>query len=292
MLSSLYIVIVNWNLKDDTLVCIESIFQAGVKANQVIVVDNGSQDGSVETLKASFPSPIHIIENNQNLGFAQGSNQGIEYALIQGAQWILLLNNDTTVAPDFFDELVSAMYSNNHYSIISPIIYYYDQPKIIWYLGDRLIPGTLITRSIMRNKADTKPLPNILPVDFVSGCAMMVNKEVFVRVGLFDPSLIMYGEEIDFCWRASQAGYQIACATRARVWHKVSLSADKDKSKSRYLKHRNQIQFYRKYSKGVQIPIMFFFSIFKLLQLSVVDLIHHKKDLIPFTARAWLDGWS
>ena len=158
-------------------------------------------------------------------------------------------------------------------------------------MGDRLIPGTLITISLRKGKTLLNPLPNTLPVDFVSGCAMLVRRDVFEKVGVLDHSLIMYGEEIDLCWRASQAGYLIACAPKARVWHKVSLSADKDKPNSRYLKHRNQILFYRKYSKGLQYPLMFFFSLLKLIQLSIIDIYHHTTSLIPVTARAWLDGW-
>jgi GT2 family glycosyltransferase len=143
----------------------------------------------------------------------------------------------------------------------------------------------------MKEKILQKSLPNLVPVDFVSGCAMLVHNDVFRKVGLLDPSLIMYGEEIDLCWRASQAGYLIACATKARVWHKVSSSADKAKPNSRYLKHRNQILFYRKYSKGLQYPLMFFFSLLKFIQISILDIYHHKSSLIPVTAKAWLDGW-
>jgi GT2 family glycosyltransferase len=96
-------------------------------------------------------------------------------------------------------------------------------------------------------------MPDLLPTDFASGCAMLVRSSVFEQIGLLDPSLIMYGEEVDFCWRVRKVGYKIACSTKATLWHKVSTSAKKDQPNSRYLKARNQIRFYRNYSKGIQI---------------------------------------
>lgn len=291
MIPDLKIVIVNWNLKKDTIACLESLLRAGAIPDQIILVDNGSQDGTIETLISHFQENFHFIENKQNLGFVIGSNQGIKMALQQGAKWILLLNNDTIVAPDFLQQLADAQMQGKQYVILSPLIFHYEQPDRIWFLGDHLIPGTLITRSAFKGKKISKVMPDLLPTDFASGCAMLVQAVIFEQVGLFDHSLIMYGEEVDFCWRVRQFGYKIACSTKAIIWHKVSTSAKKDQPYSRYLKSRNQIRFYKKYSRGIQIPIMFLFSILKSFQLICGDLIHDQSNLIPLTAKAWFDGW-
>jgi GT2 family glycosyltransferase len=291
MLNGLYIVIVNWNLKEDTLTCINSLVQAGVELDQIIVVDNSSTDGSVNALREKISSTLPIIESNTNLGFAGGNNLGIQFAINQGAEWILLLNNDTIVATDIITQLGVAIQDNPEFSIIAPIIYYSDHPEVIWYLGDHLIPGTLITTNSYRGNKDTKHLPAILPVDFVSGCGMMVKKEVFEKVGLFDASMFMYAEEVDFCWRARQSGYRLACVTRAKMWHHVSTSANKDQETSRYLRIRNQVRFYRRYARGLQIPIMFFFSLVRSIFLVIQDILRRQTHLVMPSMQGWLHGW-
>ncbi|MBE0410917.1 MAG: glycosyltransferase family 2 protein [Anaerolineales bacterium] len=291
MSTCLYIVIVNWNLKEDTLACVHSLIKSGAETDHIIVVDNASTDGSVQALKKSFDSSLSIIEAGENLGFAAGNNLGIKKAIDAGAEWILLLNNDTVVAIDMLSEIKNAIQNNPDLAIVAPIIYYYDHPEIIWYLGDYLIPGTLITTNPHRGKKDSNNFPSIMPVDFVSGCGMMVKREVFEDIGYFDPSLFMYAEEVDFCWRARQAGYLLACATRAKVWHRISISAQKDQKSARYLRIRNQTRFYRKYSRGYQIPLMFIFSLSRSVFLVIRDILRRQAHLAPPSVRGWFEGW-
>ncbi|MFU8773934.1 MAG: glycosyltransferase family 2 protein [Anaerolineales bacterium] len=291
MSTSLYIVIVNWNLKEDTLACVHSLIKSGAETDHIIVVDNASTDGSVQALRKTFGSSLPIIEAGENLGFAAGNNLGIQEAIDSGADWILLLNNDTVVAIDTLSELKKVIQKNPDFSIVAPIIYYYDHPKIIWYLGDYLIRGTLITTNPHRGKKDTNNFPSFMPVDFVSGCGMMVKKEVFEEIGFFDPALFMYAEEVDFCWRARQAGYRLACATRAKVWHRISISAQKDQKSARYLRIRNQTRFYRKYSRGYQIPLMFIFSLSRSVFLVIRDILRRQAHLAPPSVRGWFEGW-
>jgi len=291
VIESLYAVIVNWNLKEDTLTCIDSLFAAGAIAGQVIVVDNGSSDGSVSALKEHFGPSVHIIQNQQNLGFAVASNLGIQHALDQGAQWILLLNNDTYVAPTFLTELASAVQSDARLSVLGPVILYHDFPDRIWYFGDRLLPGLLATHSLYRGHIYQERFPFLVPVDFVNGCGMLVKREVFQRVGFFDRAYFMYGEEVDWCWRARQAGFRPAVATRARMWHKVSMSANRDQGMARYLRIRNQIRFYRSYARGVQLFLMFVFTGLRALWLIGDDVGHGRWALLRPFIRGWLDGW-
>jgi GT2 family glycosyltransferase len=291
MLPGLYIIIVNWNLKEDTLACLSSLIQAGVEPEHIIVVDNASTDGSVEAIREIISTSISIIESTENLGFAEGNNLGIKFAIDVGADWILLLNNDTVVAADFLTELGKAAQNNPEFSIIAPIIYYYDHPQVIWYLGDKLIPRTLITLNSHRGKKDRNNHPLIVPVDFVSGCGMMVRSDVFETIGFFDPSLYMYAEEVDFCWRARQAKFRLACATRAKVWHRVSTSAGKDQKNMRYLRIRNQARFYRRYARGYQIPLMFIFSLSRSIFLGIQDILRRQTNMVIPLARGWLHGW-
>ena len=287
----LYIVIVNWNLREDTLACVNSLIEAGAKPDHIVVVDNASTDGSVEALKQTFNSELTIIESNQNLGFAAGSNLGAKFAIDQGAVWVLFLNNDTVVASNLLVELEAITQNYTNFSIIAPIIYYYDQPDIIWHLGDRLVPGTFTTINRFRGKKDPGNLPNVVPVDFVTGCGMMVRKDVFDRIGFFDSSFFMYAEEIDYCWRARQAGFRLACATQAKIWHRISTSASKDQNKSRYLRIRNQIYFYRRYASAHQVPLMFIFTLMRFFRLAFNDIIKRQTYLVGPLAHGWFDGW-
>ena len=291
MIQNLYSILVNWNLKEDTLACIESLLEAGASLEQVILVDNASTDGSVEALRERFGPRLEMIVNKRNLGYAGGVNQGVQRALQQEAEWIFLLNNDTTVDRLIFTEFERAAEAHPEYPILAPLILYQADPARIWYLGDRLIPGTLITRSLYRGQIDHGQLPAFLPVDFVSGCGMLVRSEVFAAIGLFDESLFMYGEEVDFCWRARQVGFRLGCATRAKMWHRVSVSADRVRPQSRRLRVRNQARFYRKYARGLQIPLMFGFTLVRCLAIGVGDLLKGQPELIAPLATGWYAGW-
>jgi len=290
-IGSLYAILVNWNLKDDTLACVDSLLKAGATAAQVLVVDNGSSDGSPQALRERFGPDLRVIVSEQNLGFAGGANLGIHYALDRGAEWIFILNNDTVVDSAVFVEWERAARNNPGYAIISPLILYYSDPARIWYLGDRTVLTSLITYELGRKQLDRGQFAPLVPVDFVCGCGMFVRRSVFEQVGLFDTGFFMYAEEIDFCQRARTAGFRLACATRARMWHKVSLSADRDRPLTRYLRIRNQILFYRRYASRLQAPTLFAFTFTRALRIALGDLIGRQPRLIAPLVRGWADGW-
>ncbi len=284
-------VIVNWNLKEDTLECIRSFLASGASPNQVIVVDNGSTDGSPQAIEEAFLGKVKIIRSDENLGFSAGYNLGIREALETNTSWILLLNNDTIVAPDFLEKICSTLQIAPSFDLFGPMILYASDPKRIWFLGDRLIPGLLATRGLYRNQIPKHPFPPLLEVDFLNGCAMLVNARVFQKVGLLDETLFMYGEEVDFCWRARQAGYRLAAVPGARLWHKISTSANREQARSRYLRTRNQMHFYRRYGQGLQKPAMVLFTLVRLLKAATVDLLHSQPGLVRPMIAGWIDGW-
>jgi GT2 family glycosyltransferase len=291
MIQSLVAIVVNWNLKQDTIFCVESLLAAGVPIDRVVVVDNGSSDGSISVLKERFGLSLHIIQSKNNLGFGGGSNLGIQYALDQGTKWLLLLNNDAYVAPNFLSVMNDAIKSKESLSIIGPVILYHDSPDHIWFFGDRLIPGLLATTSLYRGDIYHEQFPPLVSVDFVNGSSMLVKSDVFKQIGLFDPEYFMYAEEVDFCWRARMAGFQLAVATRARAWHKVSMSSNRDRPASRYMRIRNQIRFYRKYARGLQLPLMLVFTWIRTLCIALGDLAHGRYSLIYPLFRGWIQGW-
>lgn len=292
MRNTLYSVMVNWNLKADTIECVRSLLAAGLPAEQIVVVDNGSSDGSVSALREEFGPALNILEAGSNRGYAAGVNLGARRALALGAEWVLLMNNDTVVAPTFIQAFERAPAAAQAIDILAPLILYLGDPGRIWYCADRLISGTLMTRSLYRNRTLSAGLPDVVPADFVNGCGMLVRSTVFETVGFLDESLFMYGEEVDFCWRARLAGFSLACVTAARMWHKVSASSNRDRPLARYLQVQNQSRFYRVYTAGWRRLVMLGLSGLRLLLSLARDLASGQWGLIWPGMAGWWNGWS
>lgn len=240
-----FVVIVNWNLKNDTIQCLESVLNNHYPSFRVVVVDNGSSDDSVLEISRRFGDMVDIIAIGENIGFAGGANIGIQYALDKGAEWILLLNNDTIIAPDMIEKLMQVAAQETSVGILGPVIYRYDQPNKVWRMGDwhpRWLPiPFMVPDKVLhfRQKA--------FHVDYVTGCGMLIRREVFCKTGLFDSSYFMYYEDADFCLRAKRMGFAIMCVPFAKMWHKVSKSTDGNPIYQRFLKTKYRTQFYRQY---------------------------------------------
>lgn len=287
----IYSVIVNWNLAEETAACVQSLLKAGAQPGQIVIVDNGSQDHSLEKLNKQFGDSIQLLPSATNLGFAGGNNLAIKAVLAQGAEWILLINNDTYVAPDFFQELERTIQQQPQWQIIGPMIFYHDEPTRVWSMGDRLIPGTLITRALFRNQIAPTTLAPFIEVDFLNACCILVQRQVFERIGLFDLEFFMYAEDADLCWRARRAGFKLGCSTQARLWHKVSRSTGPHHPTARYWRINNQIYFYRRYANWWQTLMMFLFTLARSLRLALIDLLAGRPRLVQKTAEAWFNGW-
>ncbi len=290
-ISSVYAVVLNWNLAPDTAACIKSLEDAGLPLTQLILVDNGSTDDSLDELVRTFGGRIKYAPSAENLGFAGGTNLGIRYALQAGADWVLLINNDTFVSPTFLEELAAAVQARPGWRILSPMILYAGEPDVIWSLGDRRIGPTLLTHGLLRNRCAPDDLPAYLDADSVNACAMLVHRDVFARIGGFDEAYFMYAEDADFCWRAQQAGIQMGAATRARMWHKVSRSTGVYHPQSRYWRIRNQIRFYRSQGTTRHIWYLLGFTALRTLFLTMKDACAGRFALIRTSWRAWRDGW-
>jgi GT2 family glycosyltransferase len=243
------IIVLNWNGLADTLGCLESLarldYADQVGAYEVVVVDNGSTDGSVQAIQAHFPR-VPLIENGENLGYAGGNNVGLRYGLRQGADYALLLNNDTEVAPDFLRRLVDAAQADPQVSVAGPTICYYDQPEIIWSAGGAIDWRRGRTRMVGLNERDVGQFGNEpREVDFISGCAMLVRRVILEQVGLLDERFFAYYEEVEWCVRVRQAGSKIVHVPQARLWHKITPKARAASSSVHYYMTRNRLLFLR-----------------------------------------------
>ena len=258
------IIILNYNGQKDTLECLESVNQVrrfkGLKVN-IIVVDNNSSDGSVKAIRNKFPQ-IKVIQNQKNLGFAQGNNIGIRYALKNNTDYIMLLNNDTLVEKNFLVQLIKAMEKDNEIGIISPKIYFApgfefhkdryknkDKGRVIWYAGGLLDWQNILASHLGVDEIDNGQYNKITETSFVTGCCMLIKREVFNKIGLFNPKYFLYWEDIDLCFRAKKAGFKIFYAPQAKIWHKnASSSGGAGQKTSVYYQTRNRLLFTFKYA--------------------------------------------
>lgn len=220
---TLHVVVLNWNGAGVIGPCLDSLARVRIPPLEVIVVDNGSTDGSARIVRERYPG-VELIENGANLLFAGGNNVGIRRALERGARAVLLLNNDTEVDPGFAQRLLEAL-DDPSVGIAGPRIYYHDDPRRIWYGGGTFHPLTGVPRHRDIRRLDGPGTAGPGETGWVTGCSLLARREVFERVGLLDPSYRIYCEDVDLCLRASRAGWRIRYEPASRVWHKVSSSS-------------------------------------------------------------------
>jgi len=263
-----YIILINWNGLVDTLECLESLKNINYKNYKIIVVDNGSKGNQADVIKYNFQN-IELIENEENKGFVIANNQGIELAIKNNADYILLLNNDTVVERNFLNILIDYGEKNKEAGILSPKILYYNSDKI-WSMGGKI--SYLSGLSIMIGKGkDSQKYNRIIEPNFITGCAMLIKREVINKIGLLDPLYFAYYEDSDCCFRAKKAGYEIRIIPESVIWHKKSASAgirgsNKITPMQAYLWARNGIIFGRKNLIGTQKATFLFGQFtFKLL---------------------------
>ncbi len=249
-LPSVVVVVLNWNLPTETANCVASLLAGDYPRQRILVVDNGSSDDSAARLRARFGVQLEIVETGANLYFAGGMNVGLRWALEAGAEWVLLMNNDTFVAPDMVSRLVRTALEHPDAGIVTPMIYLAHDSTRIWTLGSRRERWWPFPRDVGRGELDRGQYAQPFPIDYAQACCMLVSREVLVRVGLLDERYRMYYEDADFSARAHRAGFEILVEPRARMWHLVSASANREAATTRYQRTRYRVRFYRQHTHG------------------------------------------
>lgn len=231
------LILVNYNGKNDTLACLESIGKlqtAGIDFS-VIVVDNDSSDGSGVEIKQQYPQ-TKILALDRNYGFCRANNLGINQAYQNGSQYFLILNNDTVVAPDLISALVRES-EREQADIASPKIYFSpgcefhqdrykkkDLGKVIWYAGGIVDWDNVIPSHRGVDEVDSGQYDRTETTDFATGCALFLSKKAYEAIGLFDERYFAYFEDADFSLRARRRGLKLIYASSAVIWHKNAAS--------------------------------------------------------------------
>jgi GT2 family glycosyltransferase len=217
-----YCVILNMNGRELLLETVESVSEMVYPNFKIVVVDNGSTDGSQPVVKSKYSS-VTLIENGENLGFGGGNNVGIKYALDRGADWIFLLNNDIKVDKNLLAELIKVARSDERIGLLAPKIYYYSEPEKIWYAGGKVNfwTGNISHRGL--RKKDVGQYDEVINTDYITGCALLSKREVVEKVGMFDPVYHpIYSEDTDLSERTRRNGFRLVYVPQAKLWHKVS----------------------------------------------------------------------
>ena len=217
------IVVLNWNGAEETLACLESLAHVLVKGYKILVVDNGSTDGSPEKIRAAFPD-IEQLRLPANLGYAGGNNAGFRRVQELPSEFVIFLNNDTIVDPGFSAPLVETLRLQPLAGIAVPKIYYWDRPDLLWYAGGvvRLSTGLICHVGLRQKDAPDFDRPG--PTGYATGCCFAMRCLDFEEVGGFDESFAMYAEDVDLSLRVRALGKSIEYVPSSRVWHKVSAS--------------------------------------------------------------------
>ena len=245
------IIVLNWQALNHTIECIQSLEALEYENSEIIIVDNGSQDGSEEALRKKFPQHT-LIQTGRNLGYAGGNNKGIAYAIKQNPDFIFILNNDTVVDASLLTIFVESAKSNPEAGVFSPKIYDYRKREKLLYAGTRWIEERSKFLIEGQGELDQPSNNSLHEIDYAAGSALFFRSELASRVGFFDDRFFLTWEETDWCCRVRKMGYKILLEPKAKVWHKTSASFAEGQSgpEYRYYLTRNRLLWIEKNLKG------------------------------------------
>ncbi len=228
---NIYAIIVNWNGKDDTLVCLSSLKKIRKRRDihlSLLVVDNGSTNDSVAVIRQKHPE-VTVLETGENLGFTGGNNYGMRYALDRNADYVWLLNNDTIVDPHVLD-LTDAF--RGAVGVAGSKIYFAsgheyhrdrysekDRGRVLWYAGGSIDWANMYASHRGVDEVDAGQYDEASETDFITGCSMMISRGVLEKIGLLDDAYYLYYEDLDYCLRAKKAGFRLVYYPQSVLWH-------------------------------------------------------------------------
>jgi GT2 family glycosyltransferase len=237
---SVHIIILNWNGLEDTRECLRSLQELTYKNIKTYVIDNASDNNEADAIKREFPK-IDVLRQTENLGFCGGCNVGMKAALADGADFIMLLNNDTIVSPNLIEDLLLALNTLEHPGAVSPVITHYPEKDQVWFSEAKWradwksgMVGFRLTRD-----ENYKELRTLGPYasEFACGCCLIIATDVVREIGFFDERYFAFFDEAEWCARMRRAGYESYVIPSAVIHHKVGGSVPN--LVMRYLMARN-----------------------------------------------------
>ncbi|WKB35505.1 glycosyltransferase family 2 protein [Terrilactibacillus sp. S3-3] len=285
MLNKVAIIILNWNNYKDTTECLLSVDKLEYKPFCVFLVDNHSHDRSFEKLKEDYERhrynmEIVFIQSGENLGFAGGNNIALEQAYDQGYSYFWLLNNDTIVLPDSLTYLAAELDANPKAGMAGSKIYYYGT-QTIWFAGGEINTYTGRAKHPGIGEFDRGQYDARREVDYITGCSLLVRREVIESVGLMKKEYFFYYEEAEWNLRARNAGWERIYRPDSRIFHKVSVSTGGEKKKAPFVAFydiRNAYWMIKGTQRNkIKIGVSFLYKYYKALR-KIVDIYRFNQN--------------
>ncbi|MCK4635662.1 MAG: glycosyltransferase family 2 protein [Candidatus Moranbacteria bacterium] len=268
----IFVIILNYNGGTDLLKTIKSVVDSNYQNLEIILVDNNSTDNSLNlaeqwvathcSSEKNF-SKIYFIKNKKNLGFGAGNNVGIKFAFENSADYVFLLNNDALVRKNTISKLIDSIKDESEIGLVSPVIYSDLKYKNIWFCGGKInwwkmraehfdcisLFGRKWFQVVFgRERFQTVPYTDVEETEYVTGCAMLISKKVFEKVGLFDEFFFLYYEDADLSLRVKKAELKNLIVPSAKVYHQEQ--SEENQSQKIYWLVLSGILFFRKHGKG------------------------------------------
>jgi len=242
------IILLNWNGWPDTINCLSSLINLSYQNYQIIVVDNGSTDDSVDRLHDTYPDQI-IIETGVNKGFAGGCNVGIRHAFEIGADYIWLLNNDTVVEQESLTALVATLVNNSRIGAVGSVLYEMEHPNSIQAWGGGAV-------NLYTGKSFHIKRPNDI-LTYLTGASLLLRAEALRQSGLLDESFFVYWEDTDLSFRLVANGWGLLVEPLSRVWHRECSSTGRFSQSRGRLFYRSRVLFLQKYAHWPLFAILY-----------------------------------
>lgn len=243
------VVVVHWGSKRNTLACLRSVSESTLRPNPLVVVDNGT--GTLEAADIASAAPRGILVSlPQNLGFGGGTNIAIRRALAEGANYVLLLNNDALLAPGCLAALVRVARRGTRVAAVGAKVLAMRQPNQLWMAYGQLTYRAALVKLVGQGEIDERQFNEVCEVDFVGGCGMLITREALDEVGFLDNRFFAYHEDVDWCTTARRHGFRVLYAPDAEIAHhgEASLGENGDINAARYLSARNAVLFAQKHA--------------------------------------------
>jgi len=223
-------------------------------------------------VREQFPA-VEVIETGQNLGVPRGFNVGFRAALEAGADYVLMLNNDTTVAPDMLAEMVRTAEADRAVGIVMPKVLRYDHPDLVWSTGGRYrrFPPAIVMIGL--RKPDAGAFDELRSIEYAPGCGLLIARQAFERAGLFDPGYFFLYDDWDFSERVRAHGLQIAFAPSARMWHKVSRTTRSQSDLFWRVWGESSVRYYRRHGRPVFLSLPIHLGYIVLRELPGIILV-------------------
>ena len=295
MRSKVAVILLNWNAYFHTRNCIQSLSKVNEVLFDIMLIDNASSDDSFSRLKEEFPY-IQFIQAHQNLGFTGGNNIGLMNALELNYEYVMLLNNDVFVEPNFLYNLINYLDFNPAVGAVQPLIYHHPDRYKIWNGGGKFNRITGKTDSMQSINSVVSPKE----IDWISGCAFMVRSSVLKQAGYFYEKYFAYYEDVDLSFRIREAGFKLMLIPASEIYHIGGGSSNSpEKRKEGYLSPdvhyfniRNHFWIIRRWLKWYEKPTAILYHAVYSISLACYFLLRFRWNKLMAVAKGFLHGFS